>query len=883
MNNSLRTRLLFWFICFSFLSVIVVIIINTAFFRSREKVNNVITEHAILQTKFLLDFKTVAYYFSLDAINNDYYESKNSKYLTEHEANVEKLKSEIKRLSELKTSSSLDISSMDQDIYPKMAQYEIILTQLEELILERGFKDNGVIGKMRVAGHMMEKYPELDQIHVLTLRRNEKDYMLRNDSQYITKLRNLVYLIKTELDQRNDIPHVKKNAINSLLDEYQMGFNTMVLLDERIGIRTSSGLKHMLDQKEEELLSSLDEILETANLSKVQIFRDMEIFYGIYFVIIFLLSIFFSILISNRITSPLVTLTAYIQKLIASDFNLNEKPVFKKAQEEIDILYEEFHKMLVQLGIRDKQRNEAEKAFRLNELKYRHLADMLPQSVFETNEVGNFTYVNKTWLETFGYNMQEVNDGLNLIEVVKTDNINMFINGKEFNFNEFMALKKDGGSFPAIVYSNPRIANRRVVGYTGIIIDNTERKNYMEALEKEKQKAEESDRLKSAFLANMSHEIRTPMNSIIGFTDLLSRDGVNEKDHKLYLRYIRQSGDLLMHLIDDIIDFAKIEAGELTIRKQECNLNEMLDDLYVRFKEIIKEKVKPNLTLTLYKSIESYDLNIVTDPYRLNQILTNLLSNAVKFTEEGTIEFGYELLSSTKIVFFVKDTGIGIRSKDQKVIFERFRQVDGSLSRKYGGTGLGLAITRHLTELMGGKVKLESEIGTGSSFFIEMPLIRGISSNSINDKKVITNEIDVDWTGKTILVAEDDSNNFNFINAVLKQTNATIIHAWNGQEAVSFVQKNSEIDIVMMDLQMPVLSGYDASTKIKQIRPELILIAQTAYALAGEKEKALNAGCDDYITKPLNISLMLSKISRFFRVNDSAIVKKNSKRLNIST
>ncbi len=252
-------------------------------------------------------------------------------------------------------------------------------------------------------------------------------------------------------------------------------------------------------------------------------------------------------------------------------------------------------------------------------------------------------------------------------------------------------------------------------------------------------------------------------------------------------------------------------------------------------------------------------------------------------TEEGTIEFGYELLSSTKIVFFVKDTGIGIRSKDQKVIFERFRQVDGSLSRKYGGTGLGLAITRHLTELMGGKVKLESEIGTGSSFFIEMPLIRGISSNSINDKKVITNEIDVDWTGKTILVAEDDSNNFNFINAVLKQTNATIIHAWNGQEAVSFVQKNSEIDIVMMDLQMPVLSGYDASTKIKQIRPELILIAQTAYALAGEKEKALNAGCDDYITKPLNISLMLSKISRFFRVNDSAIVKKNSKRLNIST
>jgi len=361
---------------------------------------------------------------------------------------------------------------------------------------------------------------------------------------------------------------------------------------------------------------------------------------------------------------------------------------------------------------------------------------------------------------------------------------------------------------------------------------------------------------------------------------LLSREGVKESDHKQYLRYIRQSGDLLMHLIDDIIDFAKIEAGELTIRKQECNLNEMLDDLYVRFKEIIKEKVKPNLTLTLFKSIQSDELIIVTDPYRLNQILTNLLSNAVKFTEEGNIEFGYELLSSTKMVFFVKDTGIGISNKEQKVIFERFRQVDGSLSRKYGGTGLGLAITRHLAELMGGKVKVESELGIGSAFLVEMPLIKGISSNSIIDK-VITNDLHLDWKGKTILVAEDDSTNFIFINTILKQTNATILHAWNGQEAVSLVQNHNEIDIVLMDMQMPVLSGYDASTKIKLIRPELILIAQTAYALAGEKEKSLKAGCDDYISKPLNINLLLSKISRFFRMTESTIVKKNSKQKNV--
>jgi PAS domain S-box-containing protein len=875
MFNTLKSRLLFWFIIFSFLSVIVVIVINSAFFRSKEKVSYAISELSTLQIKFLLDFKSVAYYFSLDAINNDYYETKKSKYLDQHKLNIEKIKSEIKRLSELKTSSSLDINSMYHDIYPEMAEYETILSQLEGLILERGFKDNGVIGQMRDAAHMLETFPELNQTQVLSLRRHEKDYMLRNDSQYITKLRNLVNQMKIEIAQRADISGKKKNTIIILLDNYTLGFNKMVLLDERIGIRTSSGLKLLLDQHEQKLLGSLDKMLITANLSKDEIFREMEIYYAIYFVIIFLISIYMSILISNRVTSPLLMLTAHIQKLIASDFSLIEKPVIKKAHEEIDILYEEFHKMLVQLAIRDKQRSDAEKAFRLNELKYRHLADMLPQSVFETNAVGNFTYVNKTWLESFGYTLQDVNEGLNLIEVVKTDNINLVINGKEFNFREFIAVQKDGKTFPAIVYSNPRIVNRQVVGYTGIIIDNTERKNYTEALEKEKKKVEESDRLKSAFLSNMSHEIRTPMNSIIGFTDLLSREGINEKDHKEYLRYIRQSGDLLIHLIDDIIDFAKIEAGELSIRKQECNLNEMLDDLYVRFREVIREKVKPNLTLTLYKSIQTDGFNIVTDPYRLNQILTNLLSNAVKFTEEGSIEFGYELVSSTKMIFFVKDTGIGISNKDQKVIFERFRQVDGSISRKYGGTGLGLAITRHLTDLMGGKIRVESEPGTGSAFLVEMPLIKGISSNTALEK-VMTNNLTFNWKGKKILIAEDDSANFTFINAVLKPTAALIIHARNGQEAVSLVEKYSDIDLVLMDMQMPVLSGYDASSKIKKIRPELIIIAQTAYALAGEKEKTLKAGCDDYISKPLNINLLLSKISRCFRKTGSAYIEPDS-------
>jgi PAS domain S-box-containing protein len=602
----------------------------------------------------------------------------------------------------------------------------------------------------------------------------------------------------------------------------------------------------------------------------------MEVYYAIYFLLIFLLSITISILISNRITAPLSTLTSHIEKLISSDFKLTEKPVFKKAHLEIDVLYQEFHKMLVQLGIRDKQRDEAVKSFRVNELRFRHLADMLPQSVFETNEIGNFSYVNKTWIETFGYSSEEVTEGLNLIEVVKTDNINLVIKGKEFNVREFMAVPKNGIAFPALVYSNPRYENSRMVGYTGIIIDNTERKNYTEALEKEKKKAEESDRLKSAFLANMSHEIRTPMNSIIGFADLLSLGGVDESDRKEYLRFIRQSGDLLLHLIDDIIDFAKIEAGELTIRKQECELNRLLEDLLIRFREIIREKGKSDLVLNLIKGIPAHEFIIVTDQYRLNQILTNLLSNAVKFTEQGTIEIGYKRQSSSKIVFYVKDTGIGINQKDQKVIFERFRQVDGSMKRKYGGTGLGLAITKHLIELMNGKIRVESEPDRGTTFLFEMPLIEASSSQYVNEN-VSDNTLPINWEGKTILVAEDDNNNYVLIKAALKPTLALILRAHSGQEAVMMVEQNENIELILMDMQMPILNGYDASTKIKKIRPGLPIIAQTAYALSGEKEKALKAGCDDYISKPLNIKILIAKISRLLNLTELNHPKESSK------
>jgi PAS domain S-box-containing protein len=788
--------------------------------------------------------------------------------LDQHRRNFEDLRTEIIKLSKQKTSNSLEISAMYTDLLFEMDRYDNELSTLITLILERGFKDNGVIGDMRKAAHNLELFPEISQVNVLQLRRHEKDYIIRNEQQYINKFHNLDSIFISEIAQRTDIPLPRRNSIIEILNAYQVQFDKMVLFDQKIGIRTSTGQKQILDLKEQDLINSCNSILATANQSKEVIFKKMEVFYAIYFILIFLLSVSISILISKRITAPLSLLTAHIQKLISSNFSLKGKPVFKNAQYEIEVLYNEFHKMLIQLEVRDKQRSQAEQAFRLNEMKYRHLADMLPQSIFETDQLGNFTYVNKTWIETFGYSAKEVSEGLNLIEVIKSDTMNTVVEGKEFNFKEFIGVRKNSETFPALVYSNPRSVKNFIVGYTGIVIDNTERKNYIEALEREKRKAEVSDQLKSAFLSNMSHEIRTPMNSIIGFAELLSRDGINEKDHKEYLRYIRQSGDLLLHLIDDIIDFAKIEAGELTIRNQEFNLNGMMEDLFIRFKENLREKEKSNVSLELFNDIPAKEYNIYTDLYRLNQILTNLLSNAVKFTEQGNIEFGYTIHVPSKIVFFVKDTGIGIMKKDQKLIFERFRQVDGSLMRKYGGTGLGLAITRHLVELLKGKIVVKSEPGIGSTFIIEMPLIEG-NNYTFEQVQITDLKVDTEWNERTILIAEDDNHNFAFLKAGLKATGARILRAHDGLEALTIIENQPEIDLVLMDMQMPILSGYDATFRIKKIRPQIPVIAQTAYALSGEREKTLKAGCDDYISKPLNINLLISKISHFLQKKNS--------------
>jgi PAS domain S-box-containing protein len=361
-----------------------------------------------------------------------------------------------------------------------------------------------------------------------------------------------------------------------------------------------------------------------------------------------------------------------------------------------------------------------------------------------------------------------------------------------------------------------------------------------------KNKAEESDRLKSAFLANMSHEIRTPLNAILGFSRLLK--DVNDSQEKTddYVEIIESSGQQLLNIIDDILEISKIEAGQISISPDIININKIMRELFQLYSRQVELKNLKLLFLGDYRN----DFYTLTDENRLKQIMCNLLNNAIKFTSEGKIQFGYEL-DEDDIRFYVIDTGIGLSEEDLSIIFKPFRQVETGSTRSYGGNGLGLSISKALVKKLGGTLSVESEPLKGSSFSFTIPYIRCATPSTANEtlnEEVRNNH----WERHTILVAEDEMYNYSFIEEILNQTNVQILHAWDGKEAVEFVRRHPEISLVLMDIKMPEMDGYTATRLIKKLRPQLPVIAQSAYAMSENRENASQAGFDQYISKPVS-------------------------------
>ncbi len=414
-----------------------------------------------------------------------------------------------------------------------------------------------------------------------------------------------------------------------------------------------------------------------------------------------------------------------------------------------------------------------------------------------------------------------------------------------------------------------RDENGKATRLIGTILDITQQQKIEEELILSREKAVEADNLKSTFLANMSHEIRTPMNGILGFSELLKSDDSGPEERANYIDIIHQSGKQLMNIINDILDISKIEVGQIQINEENTSVNHILDELMVLFKP---DTVDKGIELRLHKELDDNESVIRTDSVRLRQILSNLINNAIKFTKEGYVEFGYILVpgcdEETKdeipcIQFFVSDTGIGIPQNKREIIFDRFRQSDESHTRKFGGTGLGLAISKGFVELLGGKIWHESEEDKGSTFYFTIPYKIGEPDKIQRIEEKFAEQYR--WDEYKVLIVEDDDVSFRYMSKVLEKTGIDIVRAVTGIEAIDLCKANSDFNLVLMDIQLPGINGYEATKRIREFNPDIPVIAQTAHALAEDRKKSIETGCNDFITKPIKRNVLLRKMEKYLK------------------
>lgn len=367
------------------------------------------------------------------------------------------------------------------------------------------------------------------------------------------------------------------------------------------------------------------------------------------------------------------------------------------------------------------------------------------------------------------------------------------------------------------------------------------------------ERAKESDRLKTAFLQSMSHEIRIPMNAIFGFINLLDNPELEPATRDYYHKYIDQSGKVLLHLIDDIIDFSKLETGELSLEPQPCDLVEHISSLVAEYRNKA-HRDKPGISILLDKPADSP--KVIIDCLRVKQILTNLIDNALKFTDEGSVKIRYSIQGQF-IEFIVTDTGIGIENQYLEMIFERFYKISDDKTKMYKGAGLGLAISQRLVELFGGEITAKSIPDQGSEFRFTIPFVP--AEQKMGEGADTRNLYH--WEDKKVLIAEDEDSNYYFLEAVLSRTGIQITRASNGVELLEIFDNQNDMDIILLDIKMPGLNGYNALKIIRQQNEEVAVIAQTAFNQPSDREKCLALGCNDYLSKPINKEMLLKKMA----------------------
>ncbi len=516
-----------------------------------------------------------------------------------------------------------------------------------------------------------------------------------------------------------------------------------------------------------------------------------------------------------------------------------------------------------------KERQAALESLKESETNYRVLAESSPYGII-VHADRTILYHNQVAMRIFRVpDKVESLVGLKIEEYVHPDyketlaeRFGMLYRGEEMQKEyEIKFLDYEKNELFLEVASSPINFNGQPAAQV-IFRDIADRKKMERDLILAKERAEASDRLKSSFLENLSHEIRTPLNGIIGFASLLKLKDLSQEDRENYVKVIEDSGKHLLTIIDDLIEISRIESGQFELRNERFLLNEIMDELYLFFNSGDFYK-NTNVILGLTKGLRDQESVVIGDKARLKQVLFNLLSNAFKFTREGRIDFGYRKPDEDGVLFFVRDSGIGIPDDFKEIIFERFRQVDNTSSREYGGNGLGLSICKGIVNAMQGKIWFDSRVDQGSDFYFRIKLnflnTAVITKRSNQSSKKQSYE----WKGKNALVAEDENSNFVLLKHILERTGIGITHVKNGRDVISILENGNRFDIILMDVKMPEMDGMETIRILRERDIQIPVIAQTAYAMTEDRDKCLKAGCNDYITKPIRSSELLGKMQTF--------------------
>ncbi len=524
----------------------------------------------------------------------------------------------------------------------------------------------------------------------------------------------------------------------------------------------------------------------------------------------------------------------------------------------------------IEFTLVEKQKKEIQSALKRSEEKYRGLFNSISHGILYINEAGHISMQNPAAIKILNldkrtyFNINELNYDWNFLneQDLKVDIVN-YISKKNLQSNHapaqlvVKAHPKGGGELKWLHLTFiPQFTSLQSDLFECLIIleDITERKEAEYELITAKLKAEESDRLKSAFLANLSHEVRTPMNAILGFSELLSEINKDDDTEKYFINTIQTNSIKLLNIITDIIEMSKIETEKMVIQINKFELRDigrLVNDLYKL------QATSKNLQL----HVNGFDDRILleTDEQKFKKIIFSLVDNAIKFTDKGQITVQCSLKDNF-IELHITDTGIGIPEGKEKFIFERFRQSDESYSKRHGGTGLGLSISKAYVEALGGQIWCTT-LAKGTDFCFRLPVAWSYKP----DVPIRRSNLKPapDYSKYTILVAEDDATNYVYISKLLNKTKATVLNATNGVETIEMFQSDSSIDLILMDMKMPIMDGFEAISRIREFDKDIPIIAVTAYAISGDKEKCLSAGANDYVSKPIKRGEFFDILNRY--------------------